>query len=78
MGKQLSMAASILCMAIVALAVVGDGEAAVVEHTFVVSSISMLPRDVDPADRLISCHLPEFVILLAISPNGQTNCRSMR
>jgi laccase len=35
MGKQLSMAASILCMAIVAMAAVG--EAAVVEHTFVVS-----------------------------------------
>jgi hypothetical protein len=36
MGK-LSMAASVLCMALLALAVVTIGEAAVVEHTFFVS-----------------------------------------
>jgi hypothetical protein len=74
MGKQLSMAASIFFMAIVALTAIG--EAAIVEHTFVVSKHSMLPLVVDPADS--SAAMPEFVILLYISQLQRSNCRSMR
>jgi len=40
MGKHLSMAASIFFMAIVALAAIG--EAAIVEHTFVVSKSTQI------------------------------------